>query len=137
MQNQKVIFLIPFSHLVNLLIKHKFARYTNKQIIRPTSQNKLLSEQDFKIVKAYNYILCCINFYYSGISDNKSLVYIQHLLRFSCAMTLAHKHKSTLTKIFSLYGKNLKVKSEYISQHKYMLPKWQVTNYFLDPFLKY
>lgn len=145
LQCNKAVFLLPMKHILNLLLDYKFILYNKNKGIRPTSQNKLLIKSDSDIVQHYNFILWNLRLYYSGISDSKQLGYIQYLLKFSCAMTLAHKHKSTVSKIFSLYGQDLTVKSFFSSKKVIQLQnykdvslfKWQNTQYFFDPFIRY
>ncbi|MEL7307702.1 MAG: group II intron reverse transcriptase/maturase, partial [Pseudomonadota bacterium] len=143
-RKEKTFFKISISHIVNLLLRYKFIKYRKNGALRPISQTKLLAQPDFKIIQAYNYIVQCLTSYYSGISSNKRLQYCEYLLKFSCAMTLAHKHKTSISKIFRNHGSNLSLHSQPIensyqfkSQHQNYLNIWQTTESFLDPFIIY
>lgn len=143
-RKEKTFFKISISHIVNLLLRYKFIKYRKNGALRPISQTKLLAQPDFKIIQAYNHIVQCLTSYYSGISSNKRLQYCEYLLKFSCAMTLAHKHKTSISKIFRNHGSNLSLHSQPIensyqfkSQHQNYLNIWQTTESFLDPFIIY
>ena len=144
LRQQKVIIRASLSHLINLLLKYRFIKYKKNRQIRPISQTKLLAQENLKIVENYNSILYHLTSYYSGISTNKRLQYCEYLLKFSCAMTLAHKHKSSISKIFKQYGNDLNIQSKlnaqsvkFQSQYKNYLQFWQLEQSFLDPFIKY
>lgn len=144
LRKEKVSFKISISHIVNLLLRYKFIKYKKNGVLRPISQTKLLAQPDFKIIQAYNDIVQCLASYYSGISSNKRLQYCEYLLKFSCAMTLAHKHKTSISKVFRNHGNNLSLHSqsiensyEFKSQYQNYLNVWQTTESFLDPFITY
>lgn len=52
----------------------------------------------------YNYYIPCDNHYL--------LNRVSYILQYSCAKTLAHIQKSSITKIFKKYGKNMKITRE-------------------------
>nr|ARO90388.1 putative reverse transcriptase/maturase [Bangiopsis subsimplex] len=123
-------------YLLNLFYKYKFI--SRKKKLRPISQARLLSKKDFEIVESYNNIWNALLSYYSGVTQQK-FKYLYYLLRYSCAMTIAHKHKTNSKKIFQNYNIQIKfvvskkIKKIYVKSQKI----WQLEEYFSDPFLYY
>lgn len=68
---------------------------------------------DFQIVQRYRQIIRKIYYYYKDVVNrDNELNWAYHILRTSCAKTLAAKYKlRTMTKVFKKYGPNLKVKN--------------------------
>lgn len=144
-KKNKVVYEITMQHIIKILVKCKFLRYKTNKSIRPTSNPQLLKKSDFKIVANYVDILYHLSLYYSGVSNWRQLCYLKYLLNYSCAMTLAHKYKSTVNKIFKQYGKHLYVASNHNS-YQYVsfdiikcqkLSIWHKKNIFLDPLIVY
>nr|YP_010336380.1 putative reverse transcriptase/maturase [Goniotrichopsis reniformis]UNJ14786.1 putative reverse transcriptase/maturase [Goniotrichopsis reniformis] len=142
MATSKVSFTISLKRIKQLFLQYKFVRYRHKNSLWPISKTKWVHLSDFKIVKIYHEILYNISNYYSGISQQKNMVYLEYILRFSCAMTLAHKHKSTVKKIFAKYGKNLIVQSSrtpyqvicFKDNKTNMVAVWKLNTILVDPF---
>jgi len=67
--------------------------------IRPSKRNSLLRCTDFEIASTYNAELRGICSYYSLASNYSKLNYFAYLMEYSCLMTLAAKHKSSMSKI--------------------------------------
>jgi len=66
---------------------------------------------DYEIVLRYNYVIRGLITYYSRSVRNFTILnkYI-YILNYSCAHTLANKHNSSVRRIFTEYGKPIKVK---------------------------
>nr|YP_010338688.1 putative reverse transcriptase/maturase [Glaucosphaera vacuolata]UNJ18638.1 putative reverse transcriptase/maturase [Glaucosphaera vacuolata] len=62
-----------------------------------------------RIVETYNYMINGVFNYYSNIQNKDDLRRIQFILQMSCAKTLAHKFKTSVMKIFSKYGKTMRI----------------------------
>jgi retron-type reverse transcriptase len=77
----------------------------------PVSNKKLTPYEDKVIVSTFDARLRGLLNYYSGTGDTNTKYRIHYIMRFSCAKTLAHKHKTTIRKIFKKYGSYLTVKS--------------------------
>ena len=59
---------------------------------------------DHEIVNMYNLTLSGLFNYYSGSSYRNRLRRLLYILKFSCAMTMASKHRSSVSKILSKHG---------------------------------
>lgn len=64
---------------------------------------------DYQIVDAYNVSLAGILQYYSGACHRNVLRRLMYIFRFSCAMTIATKHRSSINKVFKKHGKHLNI----------------------------
>jgi group II intron reverse transcriptase/maturase len=98
-------------------VKKLIERYTNlgylkkrKKGVRPISRTSYSVLEDHVIVRHYRSLLLSIFNYYSGCTKKGRLQYIHYLLHMSCAMTLAHRHRTTSSKIFKKHGKCLSIK---------------------------
>jgi group II intron reverse transcriptase/maturase len=78
--------------------------------VRPISRASYSVLEDHVIVSHYRSIWLGLLNYYSGCTNRRRLQYIHYLLHMSCAMTLAHRHQSSCSKIFRKHGKNLTIK---------------------------
>jgi group II intron reverse transcriptase/maturase len=104
---------LRFDIPINIIIE----RYTNQGYlkklekgVRPISRASYTTLEDHVIVSHYRSLWLGILNYYSGCTKRGRLQYIHYLLHMSCAMTLAHRHRSSSQKIFQKHGKYLKVK---------------------------
>jgi len=82
---------------------------------RPISLARYTPLEDIKIVKHYEKISKGLLNYYSKCTNSSKLQYMHYLLYISCAMTLSHRHRLSLKKIFKKYGKSLKVSRDNIN----------------------
>ena len=98
-------FKAPIKILIKKLYEKKFCTITGF----PQSKKSWTVLEDHVIIYQYNVLLLKLLKYYSKADNKKSLKNIQYILHYSCAMTLAQKHKSTISKIFKKFGKNLKI----------------------------
>ena len=80
--------------------------------VRPISRGSYTVLEDHVIVSHYRSIWLGLLNYYSGCTNRGRLQYIHYLLHMSCAMTLAHRHRMSCSKIFKKHGKTLKVKNK-------------------------
>ena len=76
---------------------------------RPISKANYTTLEDKLIVSHFAQVWKKIANYYSGCNNIIKLKYIHYLLYISCAMTLSHRHKSSISKIFTKHGKTLTV----------------------------
>lgn len=107
--------------------------------------------EDHVIVKQYNWIMNGLFHYYSGANNQRKLIRIQYILQHSCACTLAHRHKSTIAKIYGKHGRSMEVNytvetkngpksiktSLTLRQFNNAQIKWFHSNHFYDPFKAY
>ena len=66
----------------------------------PTSKKSWTTLENHIIVKNFNFLLTSLTSYYLEIYNRKSLKNLQHILQYSCAMTLGHKHRMKIPQIF-------------------------------------
>nr|YP_010732097.1 putative reverse transcriptase and intron maturase [Massjukichlorella minus]WDY13011.1 putative reverse transcriptase and intron maturase [Massjukichlorella minus] len=84
----------------------------------PTPKRNWTSQEDSQIINLYNSTIRGWFNYYRGCHFQHRLGRIWYILHYSCAMTLASKHKSSISKIFKKHGKALKVQYGSIAQQK-------------------
>nr|YP_010336329.1 putative reverse transcriptase/maturase [Goniotrichopsis reniformis]UNJ14735.1 putative reverse transcriptase/maturase [Goniotrichopsis reniformis] len=134
-------FELPIHNFSRCLLKMGLICKTHKGI-RPISNTNLISQKDELIGLYYSQLYLNIQNYYSGITSIKQLRYIHYLLKYSYAMTLAHKHRKSISQIFAIYGKTLKINriNSYntleFPQYYVAIEKkgqWQVSTLFNDP----
>lgn len=75
----------------------------------PTPKKIWTIMPDYQIVEYYNIIFAEILQYYSGVSHRHQLSRLKYIFKFSCAMTLATKHRSSINKIFKKHKSSLTV----------------------------
>ena len=75
----------------------------------PTCRKSHINFDDWEIINTFNSILLGISNYYSFVNNRSQLGRVQYIIQYSAAKTLAGKHKTSLSKIFETYGKNLAV----------------------------
>jgi len=83
----------------------------------PIAYKRLTPYSDSDIVRHFASVHSGVKNYYSGTRKNKSansFSRIYYILKFSCAKTLASKHKSSINKIFTKHGPTLKIQEEKI-----------------------
>ena len=119
--------IIPIVSLIRLLSKEKFCDTTG----RPVCRVSWTTLTDHEIFKRFDQIIKNIFYHYSGCVKRKGLYQVQYILRFSCAKTLACKHKSTIRTVWKKYGSNfvansicLKRPSQSHSWHVYERKIW-------------
>jgi len=102
-------FDIPVSKIMYRYAQRGYLKkLTNK--VRPISRASYTGLEDYVIVNHYRKIWFGLLNYYSGCTNRGRLQYIHYLLHMSCAMTLAHRHRTSSSKIFKKHGKNLSIK---------------------------
>nr|WOC91456.1 maturase K [Utricularia hispida] len=89
--------LVP---IISLLAKAQFCNVLG----HPISKSSWADLSDFTIIDRFGRICRNLFHYHSGSSKKKSLYRIKYILQFSCARTLARKHKSTVRTFFKRLG---------------------------------
>ena len=87
----------------------------------PISKKTWLAEEDNQIIQSFNDTIRGIFGYYSGAHKRRHQQRIWYILRFSCAYTLAAKHRCSLKKIFLKHGGLLKVNFGFSGERSIML----------------
>lgn len=94
---------VPVIPLIGSLSKAKFCTVSGHPISKPIWTN--LSDCD--IIDRFGRICRNLSHYHSGSSKKQSLYRIKYILRFSCARTLARKHKSMVRAFLQRLGSGL------------------------------
>jgi maturase K len=92
--------LVPIIPLIASLAKAKFCNVLGHPMSKPVWADL----PDSNIIHRFARICRNIFHYHSGSSTKKSLYRIKYILRFSCARTLARKHKSTVRTFLKRLG---------------------------------
>lgn len=109
----------------------------------PTHKKLWTTQEDHQIIDNFNATIRGIFGFYSGVHKPNQLSRIWYILKFSCAKTLAAKHRNSLRKIFKKHGPQLKViygnsgeKSIILYQPNLKSPNrhWQVGHQWEDPY---
>jgi group II intron reverse transcriptase/maturase len=98
--------LAPIDEIVSRLYKKGICN----KLGYPTSKKLWVAWDDSQILLQYSAMNRGILNYYSFVDNYSKLSRIQYILQYSAAMTLAHKHKTQMTKIFKERGRNLTTK---------------------------
>lgn len=97
--NGRIQLIIPNSKLNDFSLKNGYGDIYN---FKPKSRGYLVNLSDAEIISTYNAELRgLVNYYSIGNSAKAKLNQIVGLARQSCAITLAHKHRTTTSKIIS------------------------------------
>jgi len=136
---------LPIKTVTKRLHERGYIMYIQGKI-RPTSKRSYTPLEDVVIVNHFKSVWLGLWNFYSGSTNRSHLKYINYLLHMSCAMTLAHRHRSTSSKIFKKHGKRLEIMDQkgktpkvvasfpYQTSWKVSDRKWQLAKTFKDPF---
>lgn len=102
-------FDVPVAKVTNRYVERGYLKKL-KTKVRPISRANYTVLEDHVIVSHYRSVWQGIEQYYSGCTNLGRLQYIHYLLHMSCAMTLGHRHRLSVTKVFKKYKKELCVK---------------------------
>lgn len=106
-----VHFRAPIILMLNKLVNKGLAKLRKDGTTRATAYIKYSMLEDEKIVSRYSAIIRGILNYYSCINRRSDLWKVFAILRKSCALTLAHKHKiNSAARVYAKYGPNLTVR---------------------------
>ena len=141
-------FQLPLDRVIKRLKERGYITHSDYKI-RPISKSSYSPLEDAVIVNHFKSVWLGIWNFYSGSTNRSHLQYIHYLLHMSCAMTLAHRHRSSSTKMFKKHGKRLEImdKTEnppkviaafpYQTSWKYSDRKWHSAKSLKDPFRIY
>jgi RNA-directed DNA polymerase len=101
-------FDIPVAEVTKRYVKRGYLKPLSKGV-RPISKASYSVLEDHVIVSYYRSVWLDLKNYYSGCTNRGRLQYFHYLLHMSCAMTLAHRHRTSSTKIFKKHKKTLTV----------------------------
>ena len=95
---------IPLNDKIhNFIFSKGIAKQKQNGELFPTKRTALLKLPDLEIVETYNAELRGICNYYNLAANFCQLNYFNYLMEYSCLMTLATKHKSSIAKIKEKY----------------------------------
>lgn len=97
--------LIPFFGINSILSLYGFCNSNGY----PITKLGWTTWSDGMIIMKFKHLRDSLLGYYSGAMNQKDLLRIQHILHYSCAKTLACKHKTNLRRIWGKYGTNLSI----------------------------
>nr|YP_009184874.1 putative reverse transcriptase, intron maturase and HNH endonuclease [Jenufa minuta]ALO63003.1 putative reverse transcriptase, intron maturase and HNH endonuclease [Jenufa minuta] len=127
----------PIERMVSRLHTKGFCNSKGK----PTHKVIWATQEDNQIISLFNVTFRGIFGFYSGVHKRYALSRINYILKYSCALTLAYKHRISLAKVFNKYGSKLSVSygkdgKEVISLFRSDLTerKWQLGKKLPDPF---
>nr|CFQ34668.1 maturase K [Bryobrittonia longipes] len=106
--------ITPISSLIELLARENFCDILG----HPISKLAWTTLTDDEIFNRFDQIWRNFFYYYSGCKNKKNLYQVQYILRFSCAKTLACKHKSTIRYVWKKHGSNFFAKSFFFKKQE-------------------
>ena len=106
-----VHFRAPIDKMLSKLVDKGLAKRRKDRTIRATGYLKYSMLEDEKIVKRFSAMIRGILNYYSCINKRSDLWKVFAILRKSCALTLAHKHKlNSAAQVYAKFGPNLTIR---------------------------
>lgn len=102
-------FDIPIAKVTKRYVERGYLKQLPKGV-RPISKSSYTVLEDHVIVSHYRSVWLGLKNYYSGCTNRGRLQYFHYLLHMSCAMSLAHRHRTSSSKIFKRHKKSLTVK---------------------------
>jgi group II intron reverse transcriptase/maturase len=142
-------FHMPVDQVIKRMKERGYITYDKNNKIRPISKGSYTPLEDAVIVNHFRNVWLGLKNFYSGSTNRSHLQYIHYLLHISCAMTLAHRHRSSTSKIMKKYGKRLEIMDKTVNPPKRVTSfpyqtkwkvsdrKWQCAKRFKDPFRIY
>lgn len=101
--NNKVELNIPLTDKIEKYLFNRKAVMWANGALRPVHRGALVTMTDLEILMVYNAELRGICNYYGIASNFGKLGYFAYLMEYSCLMTLASKHKSSVKKMLKQY----------------------------------
>lgn len=96
------LIIIPISKLLKVLFQYGICKKNGY----PISKASWSTCPDLLIIQRFSHILIQIHLYYSGCANRNKLAYIHYIIAYSCAKTLACKHKSNVRSIWYNYTRD-------------------------------
>ena len=103
--------LAPIKKILQKGVENNMFKRLQSEKIIPTAVRRMVNYDHADILRFFNSKIRGILNYYSFVDNSKSLGIVVHMLKHSCALTLALKYKlSHRSKIFKKFGKYLECK---------------------------
>lgn len=100
-KQQSLAIKLPLVNIICILSKYGLCDRNGY----PISKSSWSTWPDSKIIERFTHLFVSIYTYYSGCVNRRQLSHIQYILSYSCAKTLACKHKTNLRSIWYQYHK--------------------------------
>jgi nicotine oxidoreductase len=133
----KIKLCIPHQRIVHRLYERGYCDVKGF----PLAYKKWSVYDDHLVVRSFNTVRAGLLNYYTLADDSNIFFRIDYILRYSLAKTLAHRHQSSIRKIFRKHGKRLcveyktqngKVKRTSMPKFKNFTPRHKTTSLY-DP----
>jgi retron-type reverse transcriptase len=108
--NKNILVGIDAGRVKKWLITEHYARLKNGKIF-PTHNSILAKLHPFEIVLHYRMVQIGTISHYRNCNTEQQLELLSYILKYSCAMTIASREKSSINKVFHKYGITLKVQN--------------------------
>ena len=113
---------IPVSDILQRYVEKGYVTIRKNGTFRATSCRKLSSFEDKLIVNRYSSIIRGLLNYYQPANQYSDMWPIVSILRKSCALTLADKHKlKTASKVYKKFGPNIKITNRLVPSNSTVL----------------
>lgn len=104
----------PIRVSINAPIGEVFSKLRLSGYIHPIKDKSIGNSNlnfytDFKIVSHFNSVIFGLLNWYSGVGNFAKVKGLAHLLRSSCVLTLANKHKKSKNWVYTVYGNEVSV----------------------------
>jgi hypothetical protein len=121
---KKIIFKAPINNILANLCLKGYVHTKKKKAIANLS---LILNTDFAIILRYNLIIFNLLNWFSGSNNLTKVKNIAQLLRKSCVLTLATKHKKNVNWVYTVYGNEIKVNKN--KRHIQLFDRSKILNY--------
>lgn len=101
-EQESLAIKIPLVNIIGILSKYGLCDQNGY----PISKSSWSTWSDFKIIGRFTHLFASIYIYYNGCINRNKISHIQYILSYSCAKTLACKHKTNLRSIWYQYKKD-------------------------------
>lgn len=106
----KVITVYPDSERIHTnLLRKKFCVGPN---LNPVAKSEWTVLDEYEIVLKFQQTFMGLANYYRWTDGFYALNRVSYILQYSCAKTLSYRQKSSVSKIFKKYGKNMEIRRE-------------------------
>lgn len=95
--------------------------FITKKNFFPIAKRSWVTFSDYEIICNFRKTFLEFVYYYKYSDSLKSLSFVHYLLKFSCAKTLAYKHRISLTQVFTKYGLRLSTEKRIYLRYYYKI----------------
>lgn len=117
--------IFPDKHRILKKLKEK--KFCNNEYY-PIGLRKWAIYDEYEIVLKYRQVMIGIFNYYSKCDNYYILNRIVYILLYSCAKTIAHRKKITMSQVFTKYGKDIAISKTFFINNKEVNRKIQLSS---------